>query len=123
MHRAACCHVASHRLMLQRLRCSLPALNQQQLSQDPAAGITLQTLSHLWSVRCLTRHMTPVWAGPVNIHDRVQRAMAVPSLNHRDPWFPSFYKKLLEDTKVIFNTDQVPSSLCAQNSHEAYCQG
>lgn len=37
--------------------------------------------------------------------------MTVPALNHRDPWFAAFYKKLLEDSKVIFNTDQVaPSS-------------
>lgn len=49
--------------------------------------------------------------GPVNIHDRVQRAMVVPSLNHRDPWFAEFFIKILEDTKVIFNTSDVaPSS-------------
>lgn len=49
--------------------------------------------------------------GPVNIHDQVQRAMAVPSMNHRDPWFASFFVKILEDSKVIFNTDQEqPSS-------------
>lgn len=49
--------------------------------------------------------------GPVNIHDRVQRAMVVPSLNHRDPWFAEFFIKILEDVKVIFNTSDVaPSS-------------
>jgi alanine-glyoxylate transaminase / serine-glyoxylate transaminase / serine-pyruvate transaminase len=52
-----------------------------------------------------------VTTGPVNIHDRVQRAMAVPSLNHRDPWFADFFIKVLEDVKVIFNTSDVaPSS-------------
>lgn len=30
--------------------------------------------------------------------------MMRPPSNHRDPWFPAFYLKLLEDTKVIFNT-------------------
>jgi alanine-glyoxylate transaminase/serine-glyoxylate transaminase/serine-pyruvate transaminase len=40
----------------------------------------------------------------VNIHENVQRAMMRPPSNHRDPWFPAFYLKLLEDTKVIFNT-------------------
>ena len=43
-------------------------------------------------------------AGPVNIHENVQRAMARPPSNHRDPWFPPFYLKLLEDTKIIFGT-------------------
>lgn len=52
--------------------------------------------------------------GPVNIHERVRRAMAVPSLNHRDPWFKDFYIKILEDVKVIFNTSDVaPSSSIA----------
>lgn len=49
--------------------------------------------------------------GPVNIHDRVMRAMTVPPLNHRDPWFADFYTKILEDLKVIFNTSSAaPSS-------------
>lgn len=38
---------------------------------------------------------------------RVQRAMAVPSLNHRDPWFGPWLKKLQADTRMIYNTDQV----------------
>jgi alanine-glyoxylate transaminase/serine-glyoxylate transaminase/serine-pyruvate transaminase len=49
--------------------------------------------------------------GPVNIHEKVRRAMAVPSYNHRDPWFASFFIKVLEDSKVIYNTSDVaPSS-------------
>lgn len=42
--------------------------------------------------------------GPVNIHERVLRAMNVPGQNHRDPWFPELYKGVLEDTKFIFQT-------------------
>lgn len=34
-------------------------------------------------------------AGPVNIHDRVLRAMNVPGQNHRDPWFAAFFKDVL----------------------------
>lgn len=42
--------------------------------------------------------------GPVNIHEQVMRAMDRPSQNHRDPWFPPFFKQILEDTKYIFKT-------------------
>lgn len=42
--------------------------------------------------------------GPVNIHDRVLRAMNVPGQNHRDPWFAELYKSVLEDTKFVFQT-------------------
>lgn len=38
-------------------------------------------------------------AGPVNIHERVLRAMNVPGQNHRDPFFAPFFKQLLHDTK------------------------
>eukprot|EP00887_Chlorella_sp_A99_P004003 scaffold11.g4003.t1 len=44
--------------------------------------------------------------GPVNIHEDVRRAMAVPGENHRDAWFPPFFKECLEDTKVLFQTTQ-----------------
>lgn len=44
--------------------------------------------------------------GPVNIHDRVLRAMDRPSLNHRDPWYPPFFTGILEDLKMIFATKQ-----------------
>eukprot|EP00798_Chlamydomonas_sp_ICE-L_P010585 gene10585-12245_t len=44
--------------------------------------------------------------GPVNIHERVQRVMAVPGQNHRDPWFPPFYKEVLEMTKFIYQTTE-----------------
>lgn len=47
--------------------------------------------------------------GPVNIHDNTQRAMLRPASNHRDPWFPSFYKQLLEDVKFIFGTTKATS--------------
>jgi hypothetical protein len=43
-------------------------------------------------------------AGPVNIHDRVLRAMNVPGQNHRDPWFAAFFKDVLADSKYIFQT-------------------
>jgi aspartate aminotransferase-like enzyme len=42
------------------------------------------------------------FAGPVNIHEQVLRAMDRPSQNHRDPWFPPFFSQILEDTKYIF---------------------
>ena len=45
-------------------------------------------------------------AGPVNIHDAVQRAMVQPSQNHRDPWFPPFFQQILEDSKMIFGTKE-----------------
>ena len=45
-------------------------------------------------------------AGPVNIHDSVQRAMVQPSQNHRDPWFPPFFQEILEDCKMIFGTKE-----------------
>lgn len=40
----------------------------------------------------------------MNIHESVLRAMHVPGQNHRDPWFPEFYKKCLSDLKMIFGT-------------------
>ena len=43
-------------------------------------------------------------AGPVNIHERVRRAMMVPGENHRDPFFMPFFKDLLENTKYLFQT-------------------
>lgn len=42
--------------------------------------------------------------GPVNIHERVLRAMNVPGQNHRDPWFASFFKDVLADSKYVFQT-------------------
>jgi alanine-glyoxylate transaminase/serine-glyoxylate transaminase/serine-pyruvate transaminase len=42
----------------------------------------------------------------VNIHEDVLRAMHVGGQNHRDPWFADFYKKCLEETKMIFNTKE-----------------
>ncbi|KAJ9515022.1 pyridoxal phosphate-dependent transferase [Haematococcus lacustris] len=44
--------------------------------------------------------------GPVNIHERVLRAMNVPGQNHRDPWFADFYKSVLEDTKFLYQTKE-----------------
>lgn len=38
---------------------------------------------------------------------RVQRAMMVPNLNHRDPWFGKWLVQLQADTRLIYNTDQV----------------
>jgi alanine-glyoxylate transaminase/serine-glyoxylate transaminase/serine-pyruvate transaminase len=40
-----------------------------------------------------------VAAGPVNIHERVLRAMNVPGQNHRDPFFAPFFKQLVQDSK------------------------
>lgn len=40
----------------------------------------------------------------MNIHDSVLRAMDRPATNHRDPWFPPFFAKILEDVKLIFKT-------------------
>lgn len=44
--------------------------------------------------------------GPVNIHERVRNAMIVPGENHRDPWFATFYKGILEQTKYLFQTTE-----------------
>lgn len=38
----------------------------------------------------------------MNIHERVQRAMAIPGQNHRDPWFAPFFLKCLDDAKWLF---------------------
>lgn len=54
-----------------------------------------------------TKHTTLVLlTGPVNIHERVLRAMNVPGQNHRDPFFAPFFKSLLEDSKYIFRTQK-----------------
>lgn len=45
-------------------------------------------------------------AGPVNIHDNVLRAMNVGGQNHRDPWFAEFYKSCIEESKLIFGTNE-----------------
>ncbi|MEW5319545.1 MAG: hypothetical protein WDW38_010690 [Sanguina aurantia] len=44
--------------------------------------------------------------GPVNVHERVLRAMNVPGQNHRDPWFADFFKACLVDSKYIFKTTE-----------------
>ena len=45
-------------------------------------------------------------AGPVNIHERVMRAMTRPSQNHRDPWFNPWFCSILEEVKTIFKTKE-----------------
>ena len=51
----------------------------------------------------MTRMRAPgCCAGPVNIHERVLRAMSVPGQNHRDPWFADFFLKCLDDAKWLF---------------------
>ena len=45
-------------------------------------------------------------AGPVNIHERVMRAMTRPSQNHRDPWFNPWFSSILEEVKTIFKTKE-----------------
>ena len=42
--------------------------------------------------------------GPTNIPDRIIRAMAVPSEDHRSAAFPEFLSPILEDLKKIFRT-------------------
>ncbi|KAI8466678.1 MAG: pyridoxal phosphate-dependent transferase [Monoraphidium minutum] len=43
--------------------------------------------------------------GPVNIHERVLRAMSVPGQNHRDPWFAAWWKEILDESKIIYGTE------------------
>ena len=45
----------------------------------------------------------------MNIHPVVQQAMDIPSANHRDPWFPILFSKLLQDVKMIFGTKEATS--------------
>jgi alanine-glyoxylate transaminase/serine-glyoxylate transaminase/serine-pyruvate transaminase len=52
------------------------------------------------------RRPAPRPPGPVNIHERVLRAMSVPGQNHRDPWFAAWWKEILEDSKIIYNTTE-----------------
>lgn len=49
--------------------------------------------------------MLDCFSGPVNIHDKVLRAMNVGGQNHRDPWFSKFYIDVLNDTKIIFGSE------------------
>ena len=35
--------------------------------------------------------------------------MDIPSANHRDPWFPILFSKLLQDVKMIFGTKEATS--------------
>ena len=42
--------------------------------------------------------------GPTNIPDRIQRAMVVPSEDHRSVAFPNLTKPLFEDTKKVFGS-------------------
>jgi hypothetical protein len=44
--------------------------------------------------------------GPVNIHERVMRAMTRPAQNHRDPWFAPWFSSILEEVKTIFKTKE-----------------
>ncbi|WP_204326391.1 hypothetical protein, partial [Stenotrophomonas maltophilia] len=44
--------------------------------------------------------------GPTNIPDRVQRAMLVPSEDHRSVDFPSLTKPLFEETKKVFGSKE-----------------
>ena len=45
-------------------------------------------------------------AGPVNVHERVRRAMNVPGENHRDAFFAPLFKQILEETKYLFQTKE-----------------
>merc|ERR1711871_497107 len=44
--------------------------------------------------------------GPVNINDRVLRAMNIPGKNHRDPGFNHLVDGLLRDLKYLFKTEK-----------------
>ena len=44
--------------------------------------------------------------GPTNIPDRVIRAMAVPSEDHRSPDFPNLTKPLFQDAKLVFGSTE-----------------
>jgi len=44
--------------------------------------------------------------GPTNIPDRIVRAMAVPSEDHRNPTFPDFVNPILADLKKVFRSQK-----------------
>jgi hypothetical protein len=69
----------------------------------PGRSATLRPGRLMWTH---ARPPPPARPGPVNIHDRVLRAMNVPGQNHRDPWFAEIFKKVLADTKYIFRTEK-----------------
>ena len=49
------------------------------------------------------RHFLQI-PGPTNVPDRVLRAMAAPTIDHRGPEFAKLTKEVLEGLKVIFKT-------------------
>lgn len=54
-----------------------------------------------------------VLVGPVNIHDRVLRAMDVPGQNHRDPFFAPFFKALLQGISHVLEATSTLTSKCS----------
>jgi alanine-glyoxylate transaminase/serine-glyoxylate transaminase/serine-pyruvate transaminase len=51
------------------------------------------------------RHFLQI-PGPTNVPDRVLRAMAQPTIDHRGPEFGTLGRELLEDVKSVFKTKQ-----------------
>ncbi|KAH7615609.1 hypothetical protein Ndes2526B_g09646 [Nannochloris sp. 'desiccata'] len=84
------------RSLLQRAWSSMPAFADDVVSEVPNLR---PAFSHVPAGR---NHLFV--PGPVNIHENVIRAMHVGGQNHRDAWFADFYKKSLEESKMIFNT-------------------
>ena len=100
-------------LVLQTIRLShlepatVLSLVSLLLSAANMSDCQVASLSHSsWEEDTINiMRLNPVMpAGPVNIHERVRRAMMVPGQNHRDPWFSPFFSKILEDVRMIFCT-------------------
>lgn len=76
-------------------------MNNSRLASTDAHEAVGRTVHQEWLLTdqtvCICHPGLP--AGPVNIHERVLRAMNVPGQNHRDPFFAPFFKDLLHDSK------------------------
>ena len=100
-------------------QASTPPVAAQQCCTLVQACVWEQVLSKCSQRVCkqpvLTSEVT--YAGPVNIHENVQRAMLRAGSNHRDPWFPPFYTQLLQDVKFIFGTTKGTSIIFPGKGH------
>jgi len=59
--------------------------------------------------------------GPTNVPSRVMRAMAKPVINHRGPEFRELYRRILENLKFVFETEENVFVLTASGTGGVEC--
>lgn len=94
--------MARGRLLSSLSRCRLADVISPQFSAGFSTSASLSAAKPFSFSPAGRNHLYV--PGPVNIHDRVMRAMAVGGQNHRDPWFASVFKEVLEDSKWLYQT-------------------